>query len=167
MYTGNNGFYCSVSIRQPQLRPLVELFQRAVGFAMPLNEDEDIGLHCTVMYSNTALTVTPEVADSSNRRVKDLIMKGKVSKFDYWDGHNDKGYLVAKLDSPDLQARHNGWIMMGAKPTFSPYEAHITITTGEDAKILSKLLPQLNRALAAGAPITLLLLDETINDQKD
>lgn len=167
IYTGDNGFYAAVDIRQPQLLPLVQLFKQAVGFDMPLNENQDIGLHCTVMYSKQALKITPEQAGRVNARVKDLIMKGVVSKFDYWDGHNDKGYLVAKLYSPDLQARHNAWKAAGAKPTFDPYEAHITLTEGPDARALAKLLPQLNAALAAGRTITLLMLDETIADLKD
>lgn len=167
MYTGENGFYCSVSIRQPQLRPLINLFKSALGFDMPMNEDQDIGLHCTVMYSKVPLKVTPVQAIAANVRVKDLIMKGKVVKFDYWDGHNNKGYLVARLDSPDLEARHNAWKARGAKPTFDPYEPHITITDGPDAKALSKQLDQLNKALASVSPITLLLLDETISDQNN
>lgn len=166
-YTGDNGFYCSVDIRQPQLQPLVQLFKRAVGFDMPLNPDQDIGLHCTVMYSKQALSVDPDLANKANARVKDLIMRGRVTKFDYWDGHNDKGYFVAKLDSPDLQARHNLWKSMGAVPTFDPYEAHMTIVDGPDAKVLAKQLDMLNQALAASAPITLLLVNEVIADQND
>lgn len=166
-YTGTNGFYCAVAIRPPQLIPLVRLFKQAAGFDMPLNEEEDIGLHCTVMYSKTALKVDPEVAIKANQRIANLIMKGRVTHFDYWDGHNDKGYLVAKLDSSDLQTRHNMWKAMGAVPTFDPYEAHVTITTGPEAKALQTLLPKLNTALNASAPINLLLVDETVNDLRD
>ena len=165
-YTGANGFYAAVTIRRPELVPLQNLFRNAVGFEMPLNENQDIGLHCTVMYSKQALAVTPDIANAQNARVRDLIMSATVSGFDYWDGHNDKGYFVAKLYSPDLQTRHNAWKSMGAKPTFDPYEAHVTIVEGADSKVLRDRMVDLNRALAVGKTITLRLMAETISDLK-
>lgn len=168
MYTGTNGFYASAYVRTPSLRPLAELFKQAVGYDMPLNEDQDIGLHCTVMHSKHALLVSPAHAVMQNGLVTNAEYAAKIISFDFWDGHNGEGYFVAKLESPGLQLRHKAWKDMGAKPTFETYEPHITLAEGEVAHMLAGKLDQLNRARAAGpaTAVSIVLGRETISNQK-
>lgn len=163
-YSGNNGFYSSVDPNPESIQRLSEWFTRLYPHKLvPLNYEQDIGIHCTIMYSHSALSCTPAFAHHLVSMVEGLPFVANVESFDYWKGHDDDGYFVAKLSCPELQRRHTMWKHVGAIPTFQDYQAHITLATGDASTYWKSQLNALNKALAA-SPLTLVLTDEKIND---
>lgn len=165
-YTGEHGFYASVSPTQDSVnyfRDWWETMYRQTNHDAPMNESQDIGLHCTVMYSHAALQVDPAVA--YQKRSPDQLF-AQASEFVYWDGHDNDGYFVLQLDSPALHERHELWRLLGAKPAFDDYIPHMTLATGNVAKFYWRAqLNALNKVLKA-RPFSLVFENETINDLK-
>lgn len=166
VYTGEHGFYASVAPTQDSVnyfRDWWETMYRYTNHDTPMNETQDIGLHCTVMYSHAALQVAPAVAHQ--KRATDQFF-AQASEFVYWGGHDDEGYFVLQLDSPALRERHEFWRILGAKPTFEEYVPHMTLATGNVAKFYWRAqLNALNKVLKA-RPLELMFENETINDLK-
>ena len=116
-FTGTHGCYSAVT-------PDADSKALLVAIAHLLGVETDPGkLHCTVMYSEAAPKRKPGC--NPNR-----IRKATISQITHWDGHDDKGYLVALLDSPDLQEEHARLRTLGCKPTFDEYKPHITLFAG-------------------------------------
>lgn len=78
-------------------------------------------VHATVMYSTKSIDTNLAKQYSKN------VYSAYPKEFQYWDGHDNSGYLVLKIDSDDLSQEHDRLVSHGCKPTFSPYSAHITI----------------------------------------
>lgn len=78
-------------------------------------------MHCTEIYS-TKPTKVPQI--QPNR-----IFKATISKFEVFNTRDGKRCLVAKLDSPDLQARHKELMTeLEASYDFPDYLPHITMS---------------------------------------
>lgn len=135
-YSGKSGLYCSV-IPVKGFSSIFELVKEELeveGISTYKYEE----LHTTVMYSR-------EVAPHPIRALKLLdkgpyVFKGWSDKLAYWPGHNNKGYLVLKVNSRDLALRHEDYKDLGCVHSFPQYEAHISIADGlSNPKCLSKL----------------------------
>lgn len=78
-------------------------------------------MHCTLIYSRTP-TVIPQV---QNQR----LYKATIEKFDVFNTRDGKRCLVAKLNSVDLQVRHNELMTdLEASYDFPNYLPHITLS---------------------------------------
>ena len=100
--------------------------------------------HVTIMYSRKQgidLTKIPDPAKLTSYMYYGKALLGKIKEFEYWDGHNDKGYLVAKLDSPELCALNEKWKQLGLKHSFDDYTPHVTIVSpfAENAPMVAAL----------------------------
>ena len=168
-YSGTQGFYAAV-FPQPGLgfSSLLALIKHVTGLTLadPKETRDDISWHCTVMYSKSALTCPPTEASSVAARMTGPLMVN-CRNFDYWEGHDNKGYFVAVLDAPDLHRWHEEWEFLGAVPTFDEYKAHITLTVGEDAKKIKEFLPKLIASVVARGGLPIILDNLTIYDLKD
>jgi hypothetical protein len=124
-YTGTSGLYVGVPYKKStnSIKSLQELFK----YELPLESFQDLSeLHCTVMYSKTAPS-----KESVIKLNKDYpVLFATPIYCQYWEGHDKSGYLVLKLTSNYLQNRHKKYLDIGAVPTFSPYEPHITLAKG-------------------------------------
>lgn len=89
----------------------------ALGHPIPIAEVED--LHSTVMYSKGSF---PRELSLPRKR-----FGAKVVGLEFWDGHNNDGYVVVILDSPDLVARNRFWTAQGLKHSFDDYTPHVTL----------------------------------------
>ena len=166
MYSGTNGFYAQASVPVASITPFKSTFERILKTEMPLNQESDIGLHCTIMYSQAALRVSPQRALATNLPMQKAFFEARVVGIDWWEGHDKEGYLVAKLVSSQLQARHKVWQMLGAVPTFSPYSPHITLLKGPASYQFANQVESFNLALKAIGTEPVILRGETINDLK-
>lgn len=131
-----NGVYSSVKpigLSENKIHALMDL----VPFADP---DKD-KIHVTVLYSRNANVVTEQPA--SMRRIH----RATISKFVSWVGHDDQPYVVALLDSPELQAANSDWIKLGYTQDFDEYSPHITFKKGLSAETTETMLEILNNAL--------------------
>ena len=116
-FTGTHGCYSAVT-PDDDSRALLVAIAHLLGV-----ETDPAKLHCTVMYSEAA----PKKAPGCN---PNRIRKAAISQLSHWDGHDDKGYLVALLDSPELQEEHARLKTLGCRPTFDEYKPHITLYAG-------------------------------------
>lgn len=84
----------------------------------PSNKDP---LHCTLMYS--------EVSPNRVVPIRFKQYRSRVTKLMEWAGHDGDGYLVAYLDSPELQARNKVYLDAGCVSSFPDYIPHVTLIT--------------------------------------
>lgn len=115
-YTGKSGLYVSVSTL-PNYNKLIADW--AEEFGKPLTSRQEQELHSTVMWSKQ--TVNNTSVDANYNHV------ARLNRFEYWDGHDNDGYLVAVFDSPSLIHLHKKWLNRGAVHSFSDYLPHLTL----------------------------------------
>lgn len=139
-YTGTSGLYVRV---QPLhgMKPFFNsvrdaLEQEGIELCNPLD------LHCTLMYSPDHSPHTVDVCNVLNRPPFEYTAWS--INLDFWEGHDNKGYLVLKLLCPDLVDRHGEYRAIGARPTFDDYTPHITIADGLG---MPQCLPELQKML--------------------
>lgn len=77
-------------------------------------------LHCTIVYSRTAIDIHPNF-DCSFESVS-------VSGLELWPVKNGKNVLVLTLTSPYLHSRFNEAIGMGATYDYDEYKPHMTLS---------------------------------------
>ncbi len=124
-YTGGNGTYCSVCPTQETADWLRMVCEKArwMGFAAtgPLDQ------HVTVVHSKKGLTLA-EQTQTAARIPATQVFYATVSGFTHWKGHDNEGYVVLELDSPDLHAV-NTWMRntFDLPVSFDDYRAHVTI----------------------------------------
>lgn len=121
-YTGTSGFYAWVNVHPDSIRDII-------AFLPELElSDKVLDFHCTTMYSPEPV---PLGKINENKRCPDAKFLQSVSVRDitYWEGHKKDGVLVMRLDPTNMQHLHDKWKALGAQPTFSPYEPHITLKT--------------------------------------
>lgn len=116
VYTGTAGAYVSVSPIDIYVKVLGK-WAEELGF--PFDAKRLDSLHCTVVWSKQ--TVNNTSVDSSFHHV------AKLNRFEYWDGHDNDGYLVAIFDSPSLVHLNKKWVNRGAAHSFSDYTPHLTL----------------------------------------
>lgn len=117
-YTGKNGLYCAV---QPDDASKFRLIRLCEELGVTTDHRK---LHCTLMYSKND---APE--DDHIRDIEGTRPRGRINYVEYWEGHNNKGYLVAKLVSEDVQLAHERLVRAGARHSYSPYNPHITLVS--------------------------------------
>lgn len=100
----------------------------AMKFKMLLNsinnlEPEHSKTHCTVLYSSNKNKVSGQPKSRN-------VYGASIKEFTHWVGHDGKIYLVALLDSPELQAAFRDWQALGYTSDYKDYKPHITIKKG-------------------------------------
>ena len=82
-------------------------------------------LHCTLSYAKGCF---PKGAKTSKSRQFTAVVKG----LEFWDGHDNDGYLVVLLESPSLTQRNQYWAAHGLKHSFDDYSPHVTLVSKLD-----------------------------------
>jgi hypothetical protein len=116
-YTGEVGCFVSV---EPDVDTQMKLLDWVNRLGFELDAMEEARLHCTVVHSKEGAPLSYNI-DTSTRFV------GRLQNIEFWEGHDQAGYLVATLQSPDLQARHRYWVAGGADHSFGAYAPHVTL----------------------------------------
>lgn len=110
----------SVSTREffAQALMTVDSMQQLIA-RCPIQLDQE--LHCTIIYSTKPVKniELPEVTQGQ-------CYFAKVKEFHHWAGTGN-GFIVALLDSEDLQTAHKLFRDVGIIPTFPDYKPHITL----------------------------------------
>ena len=122
----SNGIFAGVKILTTS--EILEI-QKLSGLNKEFLEEEK-DLHITTMYSKSVVSKEPSL-EPSLVSVKTTFITGIES----WKGHDDKSYLVLKVDPKNLQILRSRWITMGYIPTFGDYNPHITIAKGYDKEV--------------------------------
>tara|TARA_B100000700_G_scaffold88627_1_gene99935 strand:- start:51726 stop:52160 length:435 start_codon:yes stop_codon:yes gene_type:complete len=118
-------------------------------------------LHSTLMYS-PELAPEPDTFTSYPSRAT-----AQCRKVEYFPGHNNAGYLVATLDSDDLQSEHLRLKENGAKHTYDPYKPHVTLASHFDmTDELDEAMQAMNMELGAN-PVQFGFDSYTVSDIKD
>ena len=163
--TGNGTTYaCAVPTRDTVSRLL-----RVVDGTFPPFDPAELRdeAHCTLVYSKKAGIDPGRLAVGPGQ----LSLEARMIRVEYWDGHNNTGYVVLKLDSPDMTALHRRFVEAGAKHSFDDYTPHLTIgaKVGEKTPEMERWLKRVN-GVVAGAKDFVLEFDavraEDIRDDK-
>lgn len=135
-YTGETGLYAFVYPMRKHLDKLLKFLQ-ICGLQPVLLANTPNETHCTVMHSKGKSIPVNRIPRIDRATTYDAQLKGFTS----WPGHNDKGYLVAEMESPALQKLHKQWRALGCEHLFPDYKPHVTVLEGALAtpKLASKL----------------------------
>lgn len=120
-YTGKSGIYVSVSPddgSKNSIREIVKSFNPP--FPLDIFDDD---AHMTIMYSRH------DYIDENKLQIPESIV-ALTSKFEYWDGHDNDGYLVLKMISKPASDLHQHILELGAEHSFDDYMPHMTIIHG-------------------------------------
>lgn len=82
-------------------------------------------LHCTLSYAKGCF---PKQAKTSKARR----FSARIAGLQFWDGHDNDGYLVVMLDSLSLIERNQYWAAHGLKHSFDDYSPHVTLVSKLD-----------------------------------
>jgi hypothetical protein len=119
-YTGEGkGSYVSVV---PDLDSRVLLSEWATQLGFFLSSEREEELHCTLTSSDNK-PVDPTTDPTA-------VYTARLHHFEFWPGHDNVGYLVAKLTSQDLVKRNEYWRLQGADHAFDDYSPHVTLVQG-------------------------------------
>lgn len=157
VYTGKSGLYSAVEPTKKSVADLTKLCTRA-GI-VELESD----LHCTIMYSpNKCLPESSATKWSKNQ------YKAVGKKFRWWVGHDNAGYLILELDSPELEKEHLRLKELGCVSTFPNYVPHLTLRNNfyfKDEDEQKSRLRSANLILRRN-PLDLVLTDQKVEDIK-
>lgn len=103
----------------PDAESKKKLARLASVLGHPLTPESIDELHSTVMYAKGAFPTAVRFPRS--------LFGAKVSGIEFWSGHDNDGYVVATLDSPDLKAEHRRWVARGLSHSFEDYSPHVTL----------------------------------------
>lgn len=149
-YTGKEGTYSSV---MPTSQSAVYLkaccdIARDMGFE---GATSPFDMHVTVIHSKKGLTLAEQhAAWNSGIFGVNQQYDATPKHFTHWAGHDETGYLVLELDSPEL-SKVNKWLRdtFDMPVSFDEYKAHLTIVTDAYAKggtdAVEKLIAELNK----------------------
>ena len=112
----SSGTYICVIPDEESTLKLIKI-SAALGYKIPSDEVEN--LHSTVMYSKGKF---PKGLPLERKR-----FGAKISGIEFWDGHDNDGYVVLTLDAPDLVARNRFWAAQGLTHSFEDYTPHVTL----------------------------------------
>ena len=84
--------------------------------------------HVTLVYSKE------KSIDLDKLKMNTINLSARVTGVEYWDGHNNTGYVVAKLASDTLPCLHQSLKDAGAQHSFPEYSPHMTIGAKVGAK---------------------------------
>lgn len=153
-YTGNNGTYVSAVPDQDSKEKIVKVAAE-LGIVV-----DPKSLHVTIVYNKDQakpLSSLPSV-DAKQR------MFAVINKIDHWVGHNDKTYIVMKLNSPAAIILNADFNRAGVPHSYIPFEPHISLSDdiAVDADMEDRI-KMVNNFLAYD-PITLYLIGINISD---
>lgn len=155
-FTGNNGLYASFQFDKDSVEALALI---ATRLGLPFDPSD---MHVTVMYSKQA----PEygalyLLESDLGAVGSAVITG----IDHWVGHDERTYIVLRLQSEQLAQMNAKLVRCGAMPTFIPYVPHVTLgkQEGELSEELKARIAEVNKDLA-GSGTTLKLIDYKFGD---
>jgi 2'-5' RNA ligase len=117
---GDGGCYVSVV---PDVTTQMVLSEYTARLGFYLNPVQTDNLHVTLITSRLRLPEMCET-DASKSYV------ARLQRFEYWEGHDKAGYLVAVLNSPALHSRHSIWSDRGAVHSSDVYRPHVTLVSG-------------------------------------
>ena len=115
----SGGTYICVLPDQDSIKTLLR-----IGDYLGLRVDST-ELHCTLSYARSCF---PKAAKTSKRRT----FTATITGLQFWDGHDNDGYLVVTLDSPSLVERNRYWAEHGLKHSFDDYSPHVTLVSKLD-----------------------------------
>lgn len=145
-----SGAYVSVTPDNDGIRTLSEI---AITLGVVTDVDK---LHCTLSYARDCVPTA--------RAVPTLHFGAKVAGLEFWDGHDNDGYLVVILDSPDLVARNRYWTEQGLKHSFDDYTPHSTLIHKIDKT--PDLVARMGKVSRLAYGRTLTFVNETIEGLK-
>lgn len=134
----------------------IDALMDVIAFADPSRDDP----HVTVLYSRNDNRVTSQPLEMPST------YRALISKFVSWVGHDGQPYVVALLDSPDLQAAHAAWMELGYTKDFPDYQPHITFKKGLAEDQVANVLSLLNEAIEQN-PVTLVFGSQRIEPLDD
>lgn len=117
-YKGDSGIYVSVLPTDDSKNVIRETIKN-LNPPFPLDMFDD-NAHMTIMYSRD------EHIDEDQLQLPDSIIALPI-KFEYWDGHDNDGYLVLKMISKPASELNEHIISLGAEHSFADYTPHMTI----------------------------------------
>lgn len=153
-YTGEVGCYVSVNPDVDSTMKLVDWAQRLGFWLDPVQEAK---LHCTVVYSKEGSPLSYKIDPQTT-------YTARLSGFEFWEGHDNAGYLVATLISPALTDRHNYWTSAGADHGFNEYLPHVTLL--KDIRATDALYQRMMRLSHRERGTILTFYNEAIEDIK-
>lgn len=115
-YTGEVGCFVSV---EPDVDSRMKLTDWINRLGFELDALEEARLHCTVMHSRDSAPLSFSTDPST--------YTARLKGFEFWEGHDNAGYLVATLQSAGLSERHSYWQAVGADHRFGVYQPHVTL----------------------------------------
>ena len=153
--------YAHIKLTPESDRDLREFVNHIIDGELQFVQDP----HCTLMYS-------PEVGtDKSFHELKEFLLphqnmiEAKVTEFQVFgnpDQYTSGGYLVALLNSEELNNLHAKWQAIGFQHTFPEFCPHVSVVTPLPHKDLAKSIAnQLNEYLMV-SPLTLTFCGEEI-----
>lgn len=154
-FNGQAGLYVSRVLDELSSIKLTDFVHK---YALAEMSEEDFQeLHCTIIGSPDCIVrdLTPVNQPCAAR----------VIRFEFWEGHDNAGYLVAILQSQALQQIHTLWQARGATHTFEEYQPHITIQTPYDMTGERQNFLHANCALQCD-PMLIYLHKEIVEDCK-
>lgn len=128
-YDGTNGLYMCAIPREDMLKSIHKI---CVDLGIENREDlKPEKFHVTVMYSKASPNVewTHETFDILPSHL--LMPVAVISGLDVFNGHDGKFYLVATLESHELNHLHNIFTNVGAVHSYPKYNPHITLVAFE------------------------------------
>lgn len=132
-FSGVNGCFAYVT---PDIETIRFVTDRMEDVGSPLSAEQMNDLHCTVMYSRVTPSGDPTV-------VSDKVYTAIPQHVEFWPGHDKAGYLVLKMESPELSALNKFYRGQGCVPTFDVYQCHMTLKTPiphEEGKLVASAL---------------------------
>lgn len=118
-----SGLYVSLTLTPDSVFKLEEAFRELPSHIGQLGMQSQ---HCTVMYARHSFPIK----DAQMLVNYASVYHTMVDEYEVMVDHKGRNIIIAKLIVTDkLQALHNKWLNAGAEHSFSPYMAHITITS--------------------------------------
>jgi len=116
---GTTGTYAALKFDQPSTDD-IEAYQAHNKIPNPVPSDK---LHVTLLYSRR------HMAGFKPRGRLESLIKARVAGFDVWDTQDGKKALVARLDAPELVARHRELMdKYNGTYDFPEYKPHTTLS---------------------------------------
>jgi hypothetical protein len=104
----------------PDAETQTKLARVSAALGHPLSQEKIEDLHSTIIYAKGNFPNGLELQRGQR-------FGAKVTGLEFWDGHDNDGYVVLLLDSPDLMARHQFWVSRGLTHSFEDYTPHVTL----------------------------------------
>jgi hypothetical protein len=136
-YDGSSGVYvCALPNEESKNNFLNIIKSTNPPFELTYFNDE---AHMTLVYSRDA-----------RLDVDGLVFPNELFalpiKFEFWDGHDNDGYLVMSFISKPASDFHNKLLENGAKHSFDDYHPHMTIVHGINKNLVNDWIDNANKS---------------------